>query len=236
MKIADLDIVYFVKDDLRNEELRYSLRSVDKNMPHKRLWIFGGCPLNIVPDVRVRVDQKGKTKWDRGRNMFRMACENKELTENFILFNDDFFVMQPTDHIDPMHRGTLQEYIEVIERNFMNRPTNYTKILRECDEELVKLGATRYAYELHMPFIFNKKGVLQIIKDYPYQHCTRTFYGNLYNIGGEKHSDVKVFNDKPTFDYKETQFLSTDDPVVNINNGVWRYIRKQFEKKSKWEL
>lgn len=212
------------------------MRSVEKNMPHKRVWIFGGCPPNIVPDVRIRVEQQGKTKWDRVRNMFKMACENKELTDNFILFNDDFFIMQPTDRIDPMYRGTLEEYATIIEKNFWNRQTSYTKILRECDAELERLGTTRFAYELHIPFIFNKERVLQIIRDYPNQHCTRTFYGNLYNIEGEKRSDVKVFNDRPAFDYKESQFLSTDDSVVNINNNVWRYIKKQFDKRSKWEI
>ena len=212
------------------------MRSVEKNMPHKRVWIFGGCPPNIVPDVRIRVEQQGKTKWDRVRNMFKMACENKELTDNFILFNDDFFIMQPTGRIDPMYRGTLEEYAAIIEKNFWNRQTSYTKILRECDAELERLGTTRFAYELHIPFIFNKERVLQIIQDYPNQHCTRTFYGNLYNIEGEKRSDVKVFNDHPAFDYKESQFLSTDDSVVNINNNVWRYIKKQFDKRSKWEI
>ena len=42
MDTKDLDIVYFVKDTPTNEELRISLRSVAKNMPHKRVWVFGG--------------------------------------------------------------------------------------------------------------------------------------------------------------------------------------------------
>ena len=236
LNTADLDIVYFVKEGFMNEELRYSIRSVARNMPHKRIWIFGGCPTSIVPDVRVMVHQEGKTKWDRVRNMFKMAAENKELTNNFILFNDDFFVMKPTDRIDPMYRSTLEDYIHVIESNFRNKMTPYSKILRECDNELESLGATRYAYELHIPFIFNKKKLLKIIEDFPDQHCTRTFYGNLYKIGGTKRSDVKVYNDRPPFDYKDQQFLSTDDPVVNINNNVWRYIKATFPKKSEYEL
>lgn len=235
MNTKDLDIVYFVKDTFMNEELRYSLRSVCANMPHKRVWIFGGRPMNIEPDVHVKVKQEGNTKWDRVRTMFRMAAENKEITDDFLLFNDDFFIMQPTDHIDPMYRSSLQDYIKVIEDNYMHKPTSYTKLLRSCDAELESLGVTRYAYELHIPFIFNKEKLLKIINNFPDQHCTRTFYGNLFGIGGEKRSDVKIFSDKPGFDYKTSQFLSTDDSVVNVNNDVWRYIRKQFPKKCEYE-
>ena len=133
MDTKDLDIVYFVKDGTRNEELRYSLRSVSMNMPHKRVWIFGGCTLNIVPDVRVKVAQTGKTKWDRVRNMYKMVCENKEITDNFIMFNDDFFVMHPTDHIEYMYRCSLEEHIKILEPH---RPTEYSRLLRKCLAEL----------------------------------------------------------------------------------------------------
>ena len=55
MNTADLDIVYFVKEWPTNEELHYSLRSVAKNMPHKRVWIFGGHPKGVIPDVYIKV-------------------------------------------------------------------------------------------------------------------------------------------------------------------------------------
>lgn len=230
MNTKDLDIVYFVKDGLNNEELRLSLRSVDLNMPHKRVWIFGGCPTNIVPDVRVRVNQTGHTKWDKVRNMYKMVCENKEITDNFIMFNDDFFVMKPTDFLVPLYRGTLAEHIKVLEAN---RPSAYSNLLKAV---LHRFNGEPLSYELHVPFIFNKDKLLRLINSFSDIRCTRTVYGYTYNIGGEKASDVKVFSAKPSFDYKNTQFLSTDDPIVNINNDVWRWLQKQFPYKSKWEL
>lgn len=230
MDTKDLDIVYFVKDALHNEELRYSLRSICENMEFKRVWIFGGCPLNILPDVRIRVEQIGATKWDRVRNMYKMVCENKEITDNFIMFNDDFFVMQPTDHIDALYRCSLDEHIKILEPT---KPSAYSRLLRDCRETLT---GEPLSYELHTPFIFNKKKLLTMLDSFPEQHCTRTMYGNIYNIGGERVNDIKIFNSKPAFDYKNSQFLSTDDPVININNDIWRWIRNQFPKKCKYEL
>lgn len=232
MDTAPLDIVYFVKDGTRNEELRYSIRSVCQNMPFNRIWIFGGCPTNIVPDVRVRVAQTGRTKWDRVRNMYRMVCENKEITDNFIMFHDDFFVMQPTDHLTPLYRCTLDEHINLLEPS---KSTPYSRLLRGCRRTIK--GDVALSYELHTPFIFNKKNLLNVMDTFPNLHALRTMYGNLYYAGqSDKHRDVKIFNIHPDFDYKNSQFLSTDDPIVNVNNDIWRWLQKQFIKKSKFEL
>lgn len=232
MDAKDLDIVYFVKDKPRNEELRYSLRSVDANMPYKRVWIFGGCPQNIIPDVRVRVDQVGKTKWDRVRNMYRMVCENKEITDNFIMFHDDFFVMRPTDYIIPLYRCTLDEHIKILEPH---GPTAYSKLLRGC-RDVIK-GDIALSYEVHTPFIFNKELLLNVLNAFPDCHAVRTIYGNLYYAGqSERSNDVKIFDSKPSFDYKNSRFLSTDDPIVNINNDIWRWLRKQFSGISRFEV
>lgn len=235
METKDLDIVYFVKDSPSNEELRISLRSVTANMPHKRVWVFGGCPKNIVPDIRVRVKQEGKTKWDRVRKMFLMACQNKELTDDFILFNDDFFVMQPTNHIEPLYRCELPKHIQILETNFNNRPSEYSRLLRRAEKELESLGCSTLSYEIHTPFIFNKEKMLRMLKEHPDWRCTRTMYGNLYNIGGERSSDVKIFSSKTELAYKNLRFLSTDDPVINVNNDIWRYIRNQFKQKCEYE-
>lgn len=235
MNIANLDIVYFVKDTPRNEELRYSLRSVAKNMPHRRIWIFGGLPKNILPDVYVKVNQCGETKWDKVRAMYKMACENKEVTSNFIMFNDDFFIMQPINSLEPLYRCDLDKHIVILEKNFNNKPSPYTRLLRQSSAKLKGLGKSPLSYELHTPFIFNKKKFLKLLNTYPEQHCCRTMYGNLYSVGGKQSKDVKVFSSKTELDYKNLQFLSTDDSVVSVNNDIWRYIKRQFNQKCEYE-
>ena len=229
MDTAKLDVVYFVKDGVKNEELRYSLRSICQNMKFNRVWILGGCPQNIVPDVRVRVTQTGKTKWDKVRNMYKMVCNNKEITEDFIMFNDDFFVMQPTDFLEPLYRCSLSDHIKILEPT---KPSAYSRLLRSCRETLT---GEPLSYELHTPFIFSKKKLLTVLNSFPTQHCTRTMYGNIYSIGGRRTNDVKIFNIHPSFNYKSSQFLSTDDPIININNDIWRWIQKQFPKKCVYE-
>lgn len=232
METKGLDVVYFVKDGLRNDELRYSIRSVFSNLEYNMIWIYGGCLRDIVPDVRVRVEQEGRTKWDRVRNMYQMVCKNKEITDNFIMFHDDFFVMQPTKRIDPIHRCSLEDHIKILEPH---KPTEYSKLLRRCRQ--VFPDKDPLSYEVHTPFIFNKEHLLEILGSFPDLHCIRSIYGNIYYGDISKRSnDVKIFDDSPSFDYKSSQFLSTDDSLVNVNNDIWRWIRKQFPTKSKYEL
>ena len=235
MNTAELDIVYFVKNSQTNNELKYSIRSVVKNMPYKRIWIFGGCPYGIVPDVHVRAEQNGPSKWANVHEMYRLACSNKELTDNFVLFNDDFFIMRPMDKVEPLYRCSLNQHIAILEEKFKH-PNSYSKLLRNCNKELINLNKTQLSYELHVPFIFNKKNLAKLLDRFPDQHCTRTLYGNLYNIGGRQSEDIKVFSSKPGFDYKNSPLLSSDDGIDNINNDVWRYIKLSFKEKSKYEL
>ena len=82
----------------------------------------------------------------------------------------------------------------------------------------------------------NKKKLLKLLNEYPDMRCTRSVYGNMYKIGGTKATDVKIFSSKPNFDYKNSTFLSTDDPMVKNTCDSWRFIMKQFPGQCKYEI
>ena len=78
------DAVYFVKNCCVNEELRFSLRTVDANFPVRMVWLYGDSPNGIRPDGFVAVAQRGPTKWANTTGMLRMICENDDITYNEI--------------------------------------------------------------------------------------------------------------------------------------------------------
>ena len=232
-ELAKTDIVYFVKETPTNEELRYSLRTVEKNFPHRKGWIYGGAPFGIKTDELVRLAQTGDNKWDKVRNMFQMVCRNEEITENFVLFNDDFFIMKPVKSLQYMYRCSLEEHIDIVEQKFGNAPTNYTKQLRKLAAVLEENGLDTKSYELHLPIIFNRKKLQEMMHKFPSVHGTRTLYGNYYNVGGRKTADVKVFRRDQPFS-KSSRFLSTDDLIFR-DCPVGDYIREKFPDKSRFE-
>ena len=234
METKNLDAVYFVRDG-ENEELRYSLRSVEKNLPCRKVWIIGGKPEDINPDEFVRIPQNtgDGTKWDRVRSNFRLVAANPEITEDFILMNDDFFINQPTTKIEPHTAGTLQEHIDRIERNYRNAPTTYTIELRRAQRVLEEAGLPTNSYELHTPMIINRKKLAETLAFFPPRHATRSLYGNLHKVGGTREKDCKVIRPDQPFS-RDAQFLSSDDSTWG-DTELTRYIQQKFSKKSRWE-
>lgn len=234
MRTKNLDAVYFVRDG-ENDELRYSLRSVEKNLPIRKVWIIGGKPEDIHPDEFIRVPQPPDdgTKWDRVRANFWRVASNQEITEDFILMNDDFFINQPTSEIEPATAGTLQDHIERIERNYRNRPTAYTIELRRAQRVLEEAGLPTNSYELHIPMIINRKKLAETLAAFPPRHATRSLYGNLHRIGGARQIDCKVIKPDQEFS-REAQYLSSDDSTWG-DTELAGFIRERFPDKSRWE-
>ena len=224
------DVVYFVKDTDTNEELKYSVRSLI-NFPHKRVWFYGGCPKDLKPSHHVKVEQDQPTKWENIFKMFKMACDNKQITTNFWLFNDDFFVMKPVEKGPCYFEGDLYKRVVTLEDRH-NGITPYSQQLRYTLQELEGMGCTTLNYAVHTPMLFNKRKGLELcnIIDGPMIRCA---YGNYFKIGGENHKDVKI--DSITKPYKDTEYLSTNDK--SFTHGiVGQQIRNKFNKKSKYEL
>lgn len=222
------DVVYFLKESDKNEELRYSLRSL-KNFPHRKVWFFGGCPKDFFPDEHVYVEQNGN-KWENVGKMLRIACNNDYITEDFWVFNDDFFIMKKVNNPINHYNGDLYKRIVDIENKY-NSLTPYTMLLRSVCNELESLGCETKNYTLHIPILLNKYKALELfnISDSP---GYRSLYANYFKIGGTPMRDVKITSRvKP---YKGGIYLSTDDK--SFQGMVGEQIRKAFPDKSKYEL
>lgn len=231
-KTNEMDVVYFCRDG-ENEELVYSIRSICANLKFRKLWIVGGCPDCIKPDELLKPAWIGSDKWQRVHNNFYAVGTNDAITENFVLFNDDFFVMKPTTEIKPVYRCSLYEHIVKIENKYNERPNKYTKLLRKCARNLESKGKTCLSYELHVPMVINRKKLLEILREYPDGRATRTLYGNHFGIGGEQMNDVKIHDSCQIID-ENTQFISTDDNSWR-RPDIQNYMKNKFNKKSKYE-
>lgn len=223
------DIVYFVKDTIENEELRYSLRSLS-NFPHGKVWFYGGCPEALKPDYHIEVKQDKPTKWENVFEMFKLACNNDKISKNFWLFNDDFFIMKPVTKGPNYYNDDLYKRVVAIEDKY-NQITPYTKQLRKMIKELEGMGCKTLCYALHVPMKINrKKG--QELANIISTPMFRSVYGNYFKIGGENHKDVKI--DSNFKRYKEGEYLSTSDKTF-FYGVVGQQVRDTFEDKCKYE-
>ena len=223
------DIVYFVKDTPTNEELRYSVRSL-ANFPHGKVWFYGGCPDGLKPDRHVYVKQDQPTKWANIFKMYKMVCNNEEISEDFWLFNDDFFIMKKVKKGPNYYEGDLYKRVVTLE-DAHGGITPYSQQLRYTLQELEGMGCETKNYALHVPMLMNRekgKELCNIISG-PMIRCV---YGNYFKIGGENHRDVKI--DRLDRVAKDTEYLSTNDK--SFKGMVGDQIRATFPNKCKYEL
>ena len=150
------DIVYILKEDVEPDELRYSLRSVCKNFPYKEVWFFGGKPEGITPDHYVQFRQKGMMPWEKVVSTIEEICRNKDISEDFWLFNDDFFIMKKVKDMPPYYDKTLLRRIQQIEGRRGGIPSLYSTQLRRTREALVTEGYRTLNYAVHMPILINR--------------------------------------------------------------------------------
>lgn len=232
--MKDNDIVYIVKNAQTNEELRYSLRSVEANFPHRKVWIFGGKPDYIHPDEFVRVRQVGITKWEKVRNTLLLICETKGVSEDFFLFNDDFYINNKVEKYEPVYDGDIYRHIiEIEERNY-DKPSVYTAQLRQMVKELRRAvpDSPMLNYAVHMPILINKTKALEVLRRFQ-SPMFRTLYGNYWKIGGIDIKDGKIVRRNQTIEDSMT-YLSSDDNAF-MTQDIGRYIKKKFSKRSEYE-
>lgn len=225
------DIVYILKNDYKSDEIYYSLRSVCANFPHRKVWIYGGVPAGVNVNC-VEFLQEGDTKWNKVTNTIKAICKNEDITDDFWLFNDDFFIMKKVKSPKTLIGGSLWARVNAIEKKYGSRPTAYSDQLKETAIALKRKGYDRLDYALHAPMLINKEQALAVIKEFKGYPMFRSIYGNRYDIKGVYSDDVKVLSliDVP----KDATYISTDDKSF-AEGEVGKYIRETFPDRCKYE-
>jgi hypothetical protein len=243
-----MDVVYIVKVAEKNEELRYSLRSL-KNLPHDNVHIVGHQPSWVKGVIHNPYDpgvpplREKHAKWWKSWRMVKELCSFEDISEDFILFNDDFYVMNPVDSVPILHRGEMQAVIDAYKRrkpnnNILGNP--YVFAMHETQEYLRFLKKPTLCYEIHTPMVINRRKMLEAMNSIDnisrpgLKHLNkRSLYGNYWEIGGDRTKDVKVDGANPTLD-KTSDFLSTSD-LSFAKRTIGGYIKSRFTKKCQYE-
>lgn len=231
-----LDIVYPFLSDGNDDELKYSLRSL-QNMPHHKVWVVGNKPrfdtqnLNVVKVKQTKTDTAQEPYLDVNNKLIKI-CKDKRLSDDFILFNDDFFVVDKIDRLRPAYCGTVQGLINQKMQGSQGNKVYAMLLQNDAGQHASELKN----YELHLPMIMNKQKLLDLLEDRPSSCLRRSVYGNVYyqDISIEYPKDVKVYSDEAIRPLV-CPFVSTasgnfkDSPVAN-------YIRGLFPNKSVYEI
>ena len=184
-----MDVLYRVKPGQRNEQLRWSLRSL-VNVPHDEVWIVGTMP----PWVRNVNWIKGRSfgnKWSAIQGDLLKACEHLS-GKTLLLIDDDEFILEPVP-IPVADKGPLLDHAK-------RALGAYARTLRTTYDYLQEQGIWKpLSFEPHIPIVIEADGMAEVlrpvVKYRPMQ--ARSLYGNLMHLVSERVHDVKARHGRP---------------------------------------
>ena len=159
-----LDFVYIVKEDEYNEDLRYSLRSIAKYYPENKVWIVGYKPSWVKNVNYLPIEQSGD-KWKNSINNILAACHCSDISDNFILMNDDFFMIKPLVPIEMIGNASLGILSTNIAKKYKNMSSSWYRAFEYVRDLLKELNIPEpyYDYEVHLPLEINKKKFIEVM-------------------------------------------------------------------------
>ncbi|WP_336642314.1 hypothetical protein [Microbacterium sp. MMO-56] len=204
-----IDIVIPVRPG-PNEELRFALRSLI-NVPHRQVHIVGAAPSWVDRSaVRVFPQPRATQKSDTVAGHLLAACADPEISDPFILFNDDFYVTEPIPAVPALNRGLVVDVLT--EFHDRGAASGYVASMVDTRRRLLEhFGVEPLSFELHLPIVVDK-GLMEAaiaLGEGVQRWHRRTAYGAVAGITGERADDVKVT--RPSDRIPAGPFLSTSD-------------------------
>lgn len=241
-----MDIVYVFsldRSNWRGQELVYSLRSLmqyGKNFD--RIFIIGKLPYNLQEDKKrlFCIPEEDNKFYFGNRNIANKllsVSERKEISDNFIMFNDDYFLTKEIDFkkLPYYYQYDLSEKIK-------NRREQdlYYRAMKNTYLHLTKLGLPTLHFDIHYPIVYNKKLIKEIINSVNWEsnggYVIKSLYCNTLKIEGIYKEDVKIsiVNDKNSI-YEliaKTDLYSTGDLTTNMK----LIIQNSYIEPTCWEI
>jgi hypothetical protein len=210
------DVLYRVKPGERNDQLRYSLRSL-ANVEHGQVYVVGHCPGWLV-NVEYLAGSTERSKWRIVLDHLAIACRALPGRE-LLLVDDDMYFIEPVERWPILYaHGTLADQA-------LRTLGSYSRTLYQTDRWLRGQGvAEPVSYELHVPLLLDADRAAEPLTRAVESGLAlqgRSVYGNLAQIGGTAASDSKARRADPAH----------PGPVVSTGTESWQRWRGRLAQR-----
>lgn len=233
-----MDLVYILGtgSTWNDNEIRYSLRSVQKNvLDLGNVFIVGEYPPFIQNAIHIPCHDNFKTKWLAGYTKFVSACNDPRVSSDFLMMNDDFFFLRPVRACTYpyYYSGTIPVVVSKSKNHGLTSPY----LTARCF-----IGRKKYIrnYAVHRPMIFNKEKFLAMPPPNPdlLGFSFRSFYANYYKCSGIYCKDLNL---SPLDRLSQYDRISRDRSDISIFSATARspifrcWIHSKFPDPSRFE-
>jgi len=139
-----------------DNELKYALRSIEKNFKDLgQVWIIGYKPNWLVNVKYIQAFDPYKHNKDANLiNKIILACQQDELSEQFLFTSDDHFIMKPVD-ASWFDRPLMDNSQMKFDRN--KKLNRWQQRLVQTEAACLARSRPSNCYEAHVPYKFNKR-------------------------------------------------------------------------------
>jgi hypothetical protein len=241
-----IDVVYVLGSgsNWRNNEIRFSLRALEKNLrQYRNIYIIGEKPEFVKNIIHIpHPDELGINNADGNiiRKVLR-ACQEPNLSENFLFINDDHLIMKEVNAADiPPYRK--MDMAKLPDSYFQDN--SWRGRLFRTRNILLKAGYPSYHFDCHTPIVFNKNLFPEVMKLFSYAKDTgytmKSLYGNVVHPDAPELHGRKVVIFRPYVlkdiieKVKGRGFVAYNDDGLKMPMKQWLY--SQFPGPSRYEL
>ena len=221
------DVLYVVRPGDDNDELRHSLRSVEANVPHRKVWVAGHCPW-WVKNVEAIELPPLEDRFDNQHQSLTAAVNHPDLADEFYYFNDDIYAVERFDGLLPaLHLGPLADYIDWLRAIGKRHTSEWLAGMVEMLDLLRAQGVNDpLCYENHAPHRFRKADMQRFVQMRTRHFLPAQFYPLSGLPDGTRAVDAKSgkLGDPLA---AQMPFLSSDDSDWE-HSRIGEFVREMF--------
>lgn len=228
-----------------NLELRYALRSIEQYVSFSafegpgNIFIVGDRPEFIHHVIHIQAYDTPESKW-KEQNIFlkvMAAIDDPRLSDDFILFNDDHFLLEEFDIEKVFFKGRL---------DFSLRQRTLHESYANTIRNTLQMYPNSLDYDVHCPMVMNKDlfraWVAHAEWHVPFGFSIQSLYGNglAQKMGAQvfHHEDCKIRTPMTPAEIRGTivdwKFFSIGDEALNDN--MKQVLQELYPNKSDYEL
>jgi hypothetical protein len=223
-----------------NNEIRYSLRSIEKHLVNYRNIVIVGELPDFIQGV-VHIPCIDQLKWKEANiyNKILTACNSDLVSDQFLFFNDDHFLNHNFDA--PTFPFYYKSDIAVPLQRLHGRSGYRCSVMNTARVLRTHNLSTKY-FDTHTPIIYDKKKFIDVMSRYDWNiargYVIKSLYGNTLGIEGVLEPDCKINLPSPSMETLSS--LIKPRKVWSIGNhsygsGLQKLLQSLYPNPSKWE-
>ena len=220
-----------------SQELRYCLRSIEKNFKDLgNVYIHGYCPPFVKNVIHNPIEYTYESKGARIIAKLLYACNNPNVSSDYLFIADDNCFLKP------MGREDIKPYYTYDMKGESLRKGNklWMQCLRNTRRTLLKEKLPCFNHEPHTPLIINKNAFKKVMAKYDWINTLyptfSLYFNNILSVHEQLPPDYRVFYDKEGADLNLIEgksFLAYND--LGLSSKLQFKLADLFPMKSRFE-